>query len=509
MASNADANEYTQSSLLEPDTADKQWEDSVDVYQIDEQFDSKDLDEGFDLGDEIEEEIVEGLNAEIQDESCSELKAKQESGADEDSIYNFLDDEGENKIPIDGKAEDKNLESEEIFEEIEEWEEVTEEEEVSDNEDTEEDESDDEDGDEEEDGAEEGMSTKGQIQLGACAHESDEDLENCYICLTGIRDQDLGTPESCDHTFCLECILEWSKHVNTCPVDRTLFHCILVRYTLGGQIERTIQVETCNKQEEEQEDSVTYCEVCGCCDREDRLLLCDGCDNGYHCECLDPPLEFIPIEEWYCPECATVEQSVVQQDDEEDNCEDITKEEKPETHQRRSVAKDNRPSQSLRATRAIARTQVSERVMARISEVRAKRQLEQDSVRASSSVFSKKYTPKKSTKKRKKKRKRVKSKVKGRKVKGKKVKKKVKATRPATVKTRIAGKLGLVKARSGSLLPDRKAHLEPSLDNQRAGIGAAKLNIFGGNDLTEIRLVIKHYSLILWGQLKQLLYIKF
>ena len=43
--------------------------------------------------------------------------------------------------------------------------------------------------------------------------------------------------------------------------------------------------------------------MCGRCDREDRLLLCDGCDAGYHCECLDPPLEHIPIEEWYCPEC--------------------------------------------------------------------------------------------------------------------------------------------------------------------------------------------------------------
>jgi len=25
------------------------------------------------------------------------------------------------------------------------------------------------------------------------------------------RDQDVGTPESCDHVFCLECLQEWSK----------------------------------------------------------------------------------------------------------------------------------------------------------------------------------------------------------------------------------------------------------------------------------------------------------
>ena len=47
----------------------------------------------------------------------------------------------------------------------------------------------------------------------------------------------------------------------------------------------------------------TYCEVCGNCDREDRLLLCDGCDLGYHLECLEPPLEFVPLEDWYCSAC--------------------------------------------------------------------------------------------------------------------------------------------------------------------------------------------------------------
>lgn len=52
------------------------------------------------------------------------------------------------------------------------------------------------------------------------------------------------------------------------------------------------------------DDDLTFCEVCGRCDREDRLMLCDGCDFGYHMECLDPPLETVPIEEWFCPECS-------------------------------------------------------------------------------------------------------------------------------------------------------------------------------------------------------------
>ena len=43
---------------------------------------------------------------------------------------------------------------------------------------------------------------------------SDSDGETgdrCPICLNRFREQDLGTPEACDHAFCLECILEWSK----------------------------------------------------------------------------------------------------------------------------------------------------------------------------------------------------------------------------------------------------------------------------------------------------------
>ncbi|PSN51571.1 hypothetical protein C0J52_09498 [Blattella germanica] len=43
--------------------------------------------------------------------------------------------------------------------------------------------------------------------------------------------------------------------------------------------------------------------VCGECDREDRMLLCDGCDLGYHLECLDPPMDTVPLEEWFCPDC--------------------------------------------------------------------------------------------------------------------------------------------------------------------------------------------------------------
>uniref|UniRef100_A0A8C3RV15 RING-type domain-containing protein n=1 Tax=Chelydra serpentina TaxID=8475 RepID=A0A8C3RV15_CHESE len=40
---------------------------------------------------------------------------------------------------------------------------------------------------------------------------SDDDAENCPICLNTFRNQAVGTPESCAHYFCLDCIVEWSK----------------------------------------------------------------------------------------------------------------------------------------------------------------------------------------------------------------------------------------------------------------------------------------------------------
>jgi histone demethylase JARID1 len=45
------------------------------------------------------------------------------------------------------------------------------------------------------------------------------------------------------------------------------------------------------------------CEVCGRGDNALSMLLCDGCDTGYHTFCLDPPLKSIPKYDWFCAQC--------------------------------------------------------------------------------------------------------------------------------------------------------------------------------------------------------------
>jgi len=45
------------------------------------------------------------------------------------------------------------------------------------------------------------------------------------------------------------------------------------------------------------------CELCGMPDREESMLLCDGCGQGYHIQCLSPPLKSVPKGDWYCETC--------------------------------------------------------------------------------------------------------------------------------------------------------------------------------------------------------------
>ncbi|KAI4786978.1 hypothetical protein KUCAC02_036764 [Chaenocephalus aceratus] len=48
---------------------------------------------------------------------------------------------------------------------------------------------------------------------------------------------------------------------------------------------------------------LVICLVCGSGGDEERLLLCDGCDDSYHTFCLIPPLPEIPKGDWRCPKC--------------------------------------------------------------------------------------------------------------------------------------------------------------------------------------------------------------
>lgn len=74
------------------------------------------------------------------------------------------------------------------------------------------------------------------------SESSDDQSEKCPICLLPFRRQQVGIPSVCDHCFCLECLLEWSKNINTCPVDRIPFTTIVVKDHFDGKVIRFFTV---------------------------------------------------------------------------------------------------------------------------------------------------------------------------------------------------------------------------------------------------------------------------
>ena len=71
--------------------------------------------------------------------------------------------------------------------------------------------------------------------------------------------------------------------------------------------------------------NISLCAFCGCrkClskSDSDNIILCDGCDVEYHIYCLDPPMESVPTETWYCQTCEA-ERSVLSDNEEEGEAE--------------------------------------------------------------------------------------------------------------------------------------------------------------------------------------------
>lgn len=49
------------------------------------------------------------------------------------------------------------------------------------------------------------------------------------------------------------------------------------------------------------------CQVCGESKDEDKTLICDLCDRGFHMYCMNPKLKSVPAGEWHCDACCNAD----------------------------------------------------------------------------------------------------------------------------------------------------------------------------------------------------------
>ncbi|KAB0365008.1 hypothetical protein FD754_009164 [Muntiacus muntjak] len=337
--------------------------------------------------------------------------------------------------------------------------------------------------------------TQGTLEASG-AFNSDDDSESCPICLNAFREQAVGTPENCTHYFCLDCIVEWSKRTPCSPLSSFFLRACCAEMVRKSRSCPQIPVESAQLGEDEDEDP-TFCEVCGRSDREDRLLLCDGCDAGYHMECLDPPLQEVPVDEWFCLECAApgaasaADTGPVSEEEVSLLLADV-------------VPTTSRLRPRTGRTRAIARTRQSERVRAtvnrnRISTARRFQGLrgrlgprtppprtvyQRPGPRAPARRRRKGGRRKKASgRKKAPSRSSAKSRSSGPRLKKRpgrvKKRKAQKIKNEATARSRIARTLGLCGPARGACTPSVYKPADPSLGLMRADIGAASLSLFG------------------------------
>ena len=84
------------------------------------------------------------------------------------------------------------------------------------------------------------------------------------------------------------CIASWRSSLKSSTNFSQLY---LHLYTLDGAVNWSKSLQNIR------------CRRCRKKGGDEYLLLCDGCDNGFHTYCLDPPLMEVPEGDWYCSKC--------------------------------------------------------------------------------------------------------------------------------------------------------------------------------------------------------------
>ncbi|KAL7545386.1 hypothetical protein ACHAWF_008748 [Thalassiosira exigua] len=87
--------------------------------------------------------------------------------------------------------------------------------------------------------------------------------------------------------------------------------------TKGGAASASLQVEgdslgngVPTEDDEKYSGKSSCCRICRSGIDDQEMLVCDGCDDLFHCKCLDPPLDCIPEGDWFCSNCKSYDSDV-------------------------------------------------------------------------------------------------------------------------------------------------------------------------------------------------------
>lgn len=136
----------------------------------------------------------------------------------------------------------------------------------------------------------------------------EERPNDCVICMEPIS-QERGVLD-CNHDYCVPCIQNWTTQTNKCPVCK--IESKILRVFVGNHFLRSEFLERRELQIEHEPDELDiivmnadpFCYKCDAAGNENLMLICNKCDKKCcHIFCLDPPLEFIPDDDWFCDFC--------------------------------------------------------------------------------------------------------------------------------------------------------------------------------------------------------------
>ncbi|KAF9146698.1 hypothetical protein BGX30_010760 [Mortierella sp. GBA39] len=104
-------------------------------------------------------------------------------------------------------------------------------------------------------------------------------LTGCGRCLFGPEKD--GSPDVYEDLItCYDCRKSWHPT------------CIKLRPELALREDEPWQCGNCKT-----------CQKCESTDNENKMMMCENCDKGWHCYCLDPPLDTVPTGAFYCDGC--------------------------------------------------------------------------------------------------------------------------------------------------------------------------------------------------------------